>query len=101
MEKEDEKELIWDILRRNYYQKTVSVTFSIFLDLVVKIEKFMKTYNIQSRSMAICYLIHLGFAFDLEKRAERETLRDVKGMMTVAEGRALSHVYDVEEKEEG
>lgn len=78
MVKRDETELIWDILRRNYYQKTVSVTFSIFLDLATKIEDFMKSYNIQSRSMAICYLIHLGFAFDLEKRAERQAERDAK-----------------------
>ena len=108
---ESEGSIIWDILRRKYQMKTVNITVSLFLDMVLEIEQFMRSHGVQSRSMAVAFLIMQGMARLQEIQAEVTEIEKEKGIdgRPVPEGqarltkqdkedlRALGHVYDVEE----
>ena len=96
-----ETSIIWDILRRKYEMKTVNITVSLFLDMVLEIEQYMRKRDINSRSMAVAFLIMQGLTrvqeIDAEAWVEPEEKKGKLSEDEKEEMKALDHVYDVEE----
>jgi len=74
-----EIEPIRDILRRTYYLKTINLTISLPFDMLREIESFIQQNQINSRSLAIAYLIHQGLVRIKEKNWETEVEEPEEG----------------------